>query len=134
MSAERPDRADVARVLGIGTGLVLALIGVRFALDPQNAATFFGIDRNAPGFSPHYAIALRDIWLGGLAIAFAWTRQWGSLGLWFALAALVCFGDAAIAASSSGRWVSMAFHTASGVFCAAMAFWCRRLSGPRRDT
>lgn len=129
-----PRRGDAARVLAIVTGFVLAMIGVRFAIDPQNAANFFGIHRVTPGFAPHYAIALRDLWLGGLAIAFAWTRQWQALSLWFGLAALVCFGDATIAANSSGRWVSIAFHTVSGLFCAAMAFWCRRLSGPRRDT
>lgn len=117
--------------LTIATGVVLSLIGVRFLLQPEPAATFFGIDRRDPGFAPHAAIALRDLWLGVLVIAFAVLRDWRAVALWLALATLVCFGDAGIAATSSGRWVSVAFHSGSGLFCAALAALAWRMAHPR---
>ena len=107
--------------LAIATGVVLSLIGLRFLLAPEAAATFFGIDRRNPGFAPHAAIALRDLWLGLLLVAFALLRDWRAVALWLGLATLVCFGDAAIAATSSGWWVSVAFHTGSGLFCGVLA-------------
>jgi uncharacterized membrane protein YfcA len=116
--------------LAIATGLVLSLIGIRFLLQPEPAATFFGIDRHNPGFAPHAAIALRDLWLGLLMIAFAVLRDWRAVALWLSLATLVCFGDAVIAAASSGRWISVAFHSASGLFCGAVAAYAWRLARP----
>lgn len=120
----------VVRTLALATGVVLALIGVRFLLQPEAAATFFGIDRRAPGFAPHYAIALRDLWLGALLIVFAALEDWRAVALWLGFGALVCFGDALLATLSSGRWVSIAFHAGSGVFCAglAAAAWSARKS------
>ncbi len=114
--------------LAIATGVVLSLIGVRFLITPEAAATFFGIDRRNPEFAPHAAIALRDLWLGLLVVVFAILRDWRAVALWLGLATLVCFGDAMIAATSSGRWVSVAFHSASGLFCAALAAAAWRLS------
>lgn len=107
--------------LAIATGVVLSLIGVRFLLTPEVAATFFGIDRRNPGFAPHAAIALRDLWLGLLLIAFSLLRDWRAVAFWFGLGTLVCFGDAVIAATSGGRWVSVAFHSGSGLFCGTLA-------------
>ena len=112
---------DVLFWLAIATGVVLSLIGIRFLLQPEPAANFFGIDRHDPGFAPHAAIALRDLWLGLLVIAFALLKDWRAVALWLGLATLVCFGDAIIAATSSGRWVSVAFHSGSGLFCAGLA-------------
>ena len=113
--------------LAVATGVVLSLIGVRFLLQPEPAATFFGIDRRNPGLAPHAAIALRDLWLGLLIIAFAALKDWRAVALWLGLATLVCFGDAAIAATSSGRWVSVAFHSGSGLFCGVLAAFAWRL-------
>jgi hypothetical protein len=114
-------RSRVTRLLALATGAVLALIGVRFLLQPEVAATFFGIDRRAPGFALHYAIALRDLWLGALLIVFAALKDWRAVALWLGFGALICFGDALIATLSGGRWISIAFHTASGLFCGGLA-------------
>jgi len=114
--------------LAVATGLVLSIIGLRFLLQPESAANFFGIDRRSPGFAPHAAIALRDLWLGLLLIALAVLRDWRAVALWLGLATLVCFGDAAIAAVSSGRAVSIAFHGGSGLFCGILATLAWRLS------
>lgn len=119
--------ADVLLGLAIATGVVLSLIGMRFLLAPEAAATFFGIDRRDPGFAPHATIALRDLWLGLLMVVFAVLRDWRAVGLWLGLATLVCFGDALIAATSSGRWVSVAFHSGSGLFCGVLAASAWRL-------
>ncbi len=130
--AQRGERrlTDVLFWLAIATGVVLSLIGIRFLLQPEPAATFFGIDRRDPGFAPHAAIALRDLWLGLLVIAFAVLRDWRAVALWLGLATLVCFGDAIIAATSSGRWISVAFHSGSGLFCGIVATLAWRLSRP----
>ena len=109
------------RIFGILTGLTLTVIGVRFALVPTSAAKFFGIDPNAPISALYHVIALRDIWLGVLAIAFAALAEWRALALWLSFAVVVCFADAWIAAASSGKPLSVAFHVGSGVFCAVLA-------------
>ena len=61
-------------------------------------------------------------------------REWRALGVLLGLGALVCFGDSAIAAASSGRATSIAFHAASGVFCGGLAYavWRRRGGGAER--
>ena len=131
MAQRREQRLrDVLFWLAIATGFVLSLIGIRFLLQPEPAATFFGIDRHYPGFAPHAAIALRDLWLGLLVIAFAVLRDWRAVGLWLGLATMVCFGDAIIAATSSGWWISVAFHSGSGLFCAGLAALAWRVSRP----
>lgn len=119
---------DAVFWLAAATGIVLCLIGLRFLLSPEAAATFFGIDRRNPGFAPHAAIALRDLWLGLLVVIFAILRDWRAIALWLGLATFVCFGDAIIAASASGRWVSVAFHSTSGLFCGALATAAWRLA------
>ncbi|MFZ4805734.1 MAG: DUF4267 domain-containing protein [Hyphomicrobiaceae bacterium] len=111
----------VVAILGLLTGAALIVIGVRFFLVPASATKFFGIDPKAMVPALHYVIALRDIWLGALAIAFVALGEWRALALWLGCAVAVCFADAWIAATSSGRWVSVAFHIASGIFCAALA-------------
>lgn len=116
-----------ARVLAVLTGLVLIGIGIRFLAVPQPAAKFFGIDPMAPIPALHHVIGLRDLWLGALAVILGLRRDWRALALWFGLAVVVCFADATIAFSSSGRALSVAFHAASGVFCGWLAWLCWRL-------
>lgn len=111
--------------LSIATGAVLFAIGLRFLILPEIAAGFFGIDQSTPGNAPHAAIALRDMWLGLLLIAFAVLQQWRAIALWLGFGAFVCFGDATIAMISSGRLLSVSFHVTSGFFlvCLAAITW-----------
>jgi len=111
----------VVSILGLLPGAALILIGIRFFLVPSSATKFFGIDPNAMVPGLHYVIAMRDIWLGALAIGFVVLGEWRALALWLGCAVAVCFADAWIAAASSGRWFSIAFHITSGIFCAALA-------------
>lgn len=116
--------SKVTLVLALLSGLTLSVIGLRFLFDPLNAATFFGVANDGQGFALHYAVAFRDLWLGLIAIAFALFRDWRALMIWLVFGAAVCFADAWIAANWSGRWVSVTFHIAAGVFCAALARMC----------
>jgi hypothetical protein len=118
------------QIFGVLTGLTLTVIGIRFALVPSSATKFFGIDPKAPTPALHYVVALRDVWLGLLAIAFAALAEWRALALWFGLATLVCFADAWIAAASSGKVLSVAFHVTSGGFCAVLATLTWRAARP----
>ena len=102
-------------------GALLTLIGIRYFLSPEGAARTFGISATPTGHEFHYIIALRNVWLGLLAVAFAVLRDWRALTLWFGLGAIVCFADAAIAASSTGRVPQVAFHVGSGVACILLA-------------
>jgi Domain of unknown function (DUF4267) len=111
-------------------GVILCLIGVRFLLFPEAAARFFGVGARSADPAFHHIIGLRDLWLGGLAIALAWFREWRSLALWLALGAAVCLGDAAIVAGAGGKWHAIAFHLISGVLCAALAAATWRRSSP----
>ena len=117
-------RARVLLGLSGAAGLALLVIGVRFITVPQSAARFFGIGAQPTSFDLHYVIALRDLWLALLLIALAALRDWRGLALWLALGAFVCVGDSWIAATSSGRPVSVAFHLASGAFWAGLAAAC----------
>ena len=110
-------------------GGLLALIGVRFILVPESAARTFGLARARQGYELHAIIGLRDLWLAGLAIAFALLGEWRALALWLGLGAVVCFADALIVALSSGRAHAIAFHVGSGVFCAALALASWRAAG-----
>lgn len=114
------------KALAVLTGLALFAIGVRFIIDPPRAAQFFGIGRAGGLFDLHYVVGLRDLWLGGLLIGLAVMAQWRALALMLGLGALVCLGDSVIAATSSGRGLSIGFHAASGVFCAGLAWACWR--------
>lgn len=114
--------------LAIAAGALLAIIGARFMIVPRTAANNFGLAKDIKGNELHLLVGLRDLWLGGLAMALAVWRQWRALMAWFALGALVCFADAAIAGLSSGKLAQIAFHVGSGVFCAGMALAIRARS------
>jgi uncharacterized protein DUF4267 len=112
-------------------GLLLTAIGIRYVLVPESAARTFGVPGRPAGYELHYIIALRNVWLGLLAVGFALLRQWSALALWFAIGAIVCFGDAAIAASSIGRWPHLAFHIGCGVACIGLAVAAWRFAAKR---
>jgi Domain of unknown function (DUF4267) len=108
-------------VIGMAGGLLLALIGARYLLVPEQAAVTFGVPRRPAGHELYYIIGLRNLWLGLLAVAFAALRQWRALALWFAMGTVVCFGDAAIAASSTGKLPQVAFHIGCAIGSAVLA-------------
>ena len=112
--------------VAIAAGLVLLVIGVRFALVPRSAARFFGLDTPAPPAHLHYVIAVRDIWLALIVIVLAGLREWRSLALWLGLGALACFADAAIVVHATGWMHAIVFHTACGLICFGMAVLCWR--------
>ena len=118
--------------LVVAAGLALLAIGIRFIADPHNAARFFGIGPSVSPFDLHRVVALRDIWLALALIGLALLREWRALALLLALGALVCLADGAIAAASSGRAISVAFHAASGAYCAALACAVWRQTEPSR--
>ncbi len=123
----RTRRAERVRLAAAAIGVVLALIGVRFLLWPEAASRFFGIGARPAGAELQYVVALRDLWLGGLAIGLAMLRAWQGLALWLGLGALVCFGDAGIVAAAAGPALAIAFHMVSGVVCAGLAWGAWRL-------
>ena len=94
MSGSRPSPLQ-RWIIGISLagGVLLAIIGVRYLLVPEQAAVTFGVPRG-PGHELYYIIGLRNVWLGLLAVAFATLRQWRALALWFAMGTIVCFADA----------------------------------------
>lgn len=108
--------------LAIAAGLALALIGIRFLTVPHQAARFFGLPAPPGQFDLHHVVALRDLWLALILIGLAAMREWRALSLCLGLGSLVCFGDSAIVAYSSGRAASVAFHLASGVYCGVLAW------------
>lgn len=115
------------RVFCIVGGVLLAVIGIRFFLMPENAARTFGVPARPEGYELYYIIGLRNVWLGLLAVAFAALREWRALSLWFALGAIVCFADGSIAANSTGRVPQVAFHLGCGLACIGLAAGCWRL-------
>jgi hypothetical protein len=102
-------------------GAALTVIGVRFFLAPEAAARFFGFIGKPNGFQLHAVIALRDIWLGVLAVAMVMLGHWRLLTLWLGAGALVCFGDAGIVAGSNGRVAGILFHLLAGIVMTALA-------------
>jgi len=102
-------------------GVLLTVIGIRYVLVPESAARTFGVPGRPAGYELYTIIALRSVWLGLLAIGLALLRQWRALALWFAIGTIVCFADAAIAASSTGRVPQIAFHVLCGFGCAGLA-------------
>ena len=118
----RPSRLErwILAVCLLG-GVLLAVIGVRYLLTPEGAARTFGVLARPAGYEFHYIIGLRNVWLGLLAGAFALLRDWRALTLWFGLGAIVCFADAAIAATSTGRVPQVAFHMGCGIACILLA-------------
>lgn len=111
----------IALIAAVLAGVLLGVIGVRFLLVPMQAQYTFGLGKGDAGAALHHVIALRDLWLALLVLAFAWMGNWKALALWFAFGALVCFSDAAIVAAGAGRWPYVAFHAGSGIFCAVLA-------------
>lgn len=112
--------------LGVLAGAVLAVIGARFLIVPDQAARTFGLGREIVGQELYHVIGLRDLWLGALAVLLALLREWRALALWLALGALVCLGDAAIVARSTAKWRAIGFHLGSAVFCGWLAAACWR--------
>jgi hypothetical protein len=112
--------------LGMAAGAVLLVIGIRFILVPDSALRAFGLSRQLALFELAAIIGLRDIWLAGLAFAFAWLRQWLALALWLGLGVGVCLADGLIVATTSGNAWAVAFHWGSGLFCAVLALACWR--------
>jgi len=123
-------RTKQQRVMALGliVGSILSVIGIRFWFFPESAALTFG----APGPGNETAlaqiIALRDVWLGLLAIAFALMSEWRALMVWFALGAWVCFIDATIAAGNGGHPAAIGFHVGSGVLCLILTRSCWQLA------
>ncbi len=120
----RRDRGIIS--LAAFAGLLLTVIGVRFLVVPDSAAQTFGLIARPNGFQLHAVIALRDVWLGLLALGFAWLEEWRALTLWLVLGALVCFGDAGIVVAAQGKPLPILFHLVSGVFCGVLAALCWR--------
>ncbi len=120
---QRANTAREQRVywLGLIVGLVLVLIGVRFFLAPEGASFTFGVAHPPKGDELHYVIGIRDIWLGAMAMAFAWMGEWRALALWFVGAAACCLTDAVIVNQSTANIYALAFHLGSGVLCLVLA-------------
>jgi len=131
-SAKESRTGRLIVVLGILGGLLLTVIGIRYFLMPEQAARTFGVPGRPAGYELHYIIGLRNVWLGLLAVAFAALREWRALALWFALGTIVCWADAAIAATSTGRLPQIAFHIGCGVACAGLALVCWRVAARGR--
>lgn len=119
-------------IFGLLGGLLLTIIGIRYFAVPEQAARTFGVPGRPAGYELHYIVGLRNVWLGLLAVAFAALREWRALALWFALGTVVCFADAAIAATSTGRIPQVAFHIACGCACVALAIVCWRVAAKAR--
>ena len=115
-------------IFGIVGGVLLTVIGIRYFVTPEGAARTFGVPARPTGFELYYIIGLRNLWLGLLAVVFAALREWRALTVWFALGAIVCFADAAIAGASTGRLPQVAFHVGCGLACIALAVGSLRLS------
>ena len=117
-----PLKSRERRLLAAGAlvGLVLAVIGVRFVVWPEAAIRFFGLPADGQGRGLAAVVGFRDLWLGGLAVAFAALREWRALALWLVLGAAVCVADAGLVWSSGGKASRIAFHLGSGVFCAVL--------------
>lgn len=133
MSGSRPSPLQ-SWIIGIALvgGALLAIIGIRYLVVPESAAFTFGVADELTGHELHYIIGLRNVWLGLLAIVFAILREWRALTLWFGFGTVVCFADAAIAATSSGRLPQVAFHIGAGVICLALTFLIPRVT--RRES
>lgn len=108
--------------------VLLAIIGIRFLILPEDATRTFGLGGKPLASSLDAAIGLRDLWLAGLGLAFAWLRDWRALALWLGLGSAVCFGDAVIVIRHGISPAAVAFHVASGVFCAVVGWRCWRLA------
>ena len=135
MALGKPSGAGMLQAVIVVIGVGLAVIGVRFWLQPQQAATFFGTGQvTVGGAYPtawHDVVALRDVWLGLLAAALGMLKEWRALALWFGLGTLVCFADAGIATMAGAKPLSIGFHMGAGVLMAVVAVAAWRVSGRR---
>jgi hypothetical protein len=113
-------------------GVLLAVIGIRYFITPEHAARTFGVPDRPLGHELYYIIGLRNVWLGLLAIAFAALREWRALALWLSFGAVVCFADAMIAVTSTGRLAQTTFHVVCGAACIGLASAAWRWSGKQR--
>lgn len=113
-------------------GALLTAIGIRYLVSPIAAARTFGLAVPPAGYELHYIIGLRNVWLGLLAIGLALLHQWRALALWFGLGTIVCFADAAIAATSSGKGPQVAFHIGCGIACLILTVVILRVA--RKET
>jgi hypothetical protein len=120
-SDRRQRRERRLLVLCALVGMTLVVIGIRFHLAPERARAFFGLPAAEALSGLHSVVAIRDIWVGLLAIALAALREWRALAIWLGLGVLVCFSDAALVATSGGKVPAIAFHTVSGLVCGALA-------------
>ena len=116
-------------------GAVLIAIGIRFLVVPESAARTFGLPKELRGHELHHIVALRNIWLGAMAIGFATLREWRALALWFGLGAAVCFADSLIVAGSNGKVWAVTFHAACGLLSLVLgALSWLAAAGERRPT
>lgn len=122
--------ARAGLVLAALAGIALTVIGVRFLVSPEAAARFFGVGPRPAGLELHGVVGIRDLWLGLLVLAFALLRDYRALALWLGLGALVCVADAVLVTASTAKPAAIAFHLASGVFCAISAVLSWRASRP----
>lgn len=122
-----PDRWIVG--LAVACGVALLVIGVRFLTVPHQATRFFGIANPPRPFDLHLVVGLRDLWLAALLIGLALLSEWRALALCLSLGAVVCLGDTAIVAISSGRAEAIAFHLASGIYCGVLSWAAWRRHG-----
>jgi uncharacterized membrane protein len=113
-------------------GVILTVIGARYFIRPEHAARTFGVPDRPLGHELYYIIGLRNLWLGLLAIALATFREWRALALWFSFGAVVCFADASIAFTSTGRWAQTTFHVVCGFACIGLASAAWRWAGRNR--
>lgn len=118
--------------LCLAGGALLVVLGVRYLLVPESAARTFGVPGRPAGYELHHIVGLRNVWLGLLVAGLAAWRQWQALALWFAIGTFVCFADAAIAASSTGRLPQVTFHAACGLGCIVLAIAAWRIAGTNR--
>ncbi len=129
--ARKPQRPFAARhnprrdqrILALAglAALAVTLVGLRFLIWPDEAARFFGLIGRPNGFQLHAVVALRDLWLGLLALGLVWMGQWRALTLWLVLGALVSFGNAGIVFGANGKLAGIALHFAAGLFLTTLA-------------
>ena len=122
MSGSRPSPLQrwIIAICLIG-GVLLAIIGVRYLLVPESAAFTFGVADAAAGpRAPlHHRPAQRLARAAGDRVCHS-ARNGGRWRFGSASGTVVCFADAAIAATSSGRLPQVAFHIGCGIVCLAL--------------
>jgi|SRR5215470_1462829 len=117
--------------VAMAAGALLGVIGLRYLLVPESAARTFGLPGHPVGHELYYVIGLRNLWLAALAMALAGLRQWQGLAAWFGIGSLVCFSDALLAATATGRLPQVAFHVVCGLVCPLLALACWRQGAAR---